>query len=157
MASPDFMFMLCVRVWFGTVGKGRDGALVVGASALANKRRRPITLEVRDRHNGSVDGKLLIIDSEAMAMSVGIREEPALQNWVGTWLYSRHSVGWRERRLLDLCKEILRILIQYDPSDGAERVILMRPHFGQVEDIVTERLGLLRRHRLLWQVTELLD
>ncbi len=149
MASPDFVFVLFARVWFGTVVEGRDGALVVGASALANKRRKPITLEVRYRYNGSVDRKLLIIDSEAMAMSVGVREEPALQDWVGTWLYPRHSVGWRKRRLLDLCKVILRVLIQYDLSDGAERVIFMRPHFGQVEDIVTESLGLLRRHRLL--------
>lgn len=149
MASPDFVFMLCVRVWFGTVGKGRDRALVVRASALANKRRRPITLEVRDRYNRSVDRKLLIIDSEAMAMSVGVREESALQNWVGTWLYPRYSVGWGERRLLNLCKVILRVLIQYNLSNGAERVILMRPHFRQVEDIVTESLGLLGRHRLL--------
>jgi hypothetical protein len=106
-------------------------------------------LEVRDRHKGSVDWKLLIIDSEAMAMSVGVRKEPALQDWVGTWLYPRHNVGRRERSLLYLCKVILWVLIQYDLSDGAERVILMRPHFGQVEDIVTESLGLLRRHRLL--------
>jgi hypothetical protein len=106
-------------------------------------------LEVRDRHNGSVDWKLLIIDSEAMAMSVGVREEPALQDWVSTWLYPRHSVGWRKRSLLNLCKVILGVLVQYDLSHGAERVILMRPHFGQVENIVTESLGLLRRHRLL--------
>jgi hypothetical protein len=106
-------------------------------------------LKIRDRHNGSVDRKLLIIDPEAMAMSVGVREEPALQDWVGTWLYPRNSVGWRESRLLDLCKIILRVLIQYYLSDGAERVIFMRPHFGQVKDIVTESLGLLRRHRLL--------
>ena len=116
---------------------------------MADKRRRPITLEIRDRRNGSVDRKLLIIDSEAMAMSVGVREEPTLQDWVGTWLYPRHGVGRRERSLLNLCKVILRVLIQYDLSDGAEGVILMWPHFGQVEDIVTESLGLLRRHRLL--------
>jgi hypothetical protein len=111
-------------------------------------------LEVRDGYDRSVDWELLIIDTEAVAVRVGVREEPALQDWVGTWLNAGHSVGWRKCSLFYLRKVILRVLIQYDLADGAERVFAMWPHFGQVQDVVAEVFRLLRGHRLLGQVPE---
>src|SRR6266850_1279487 len=126
----------------------------MGTSALANKRPSPVTLEVCDGYDRGVDWELLIIDTETVAVRVGVREEPALQDWVGTWLNAGHSVGRRKCSLFYLRKVILRVLIQYDLADRAEREFAMRPYFGQVQDVVAEVFRLLRGHRLLRQVSE---
>jgi hypothetical protein len=126
----------------------------MGTSALANKRPSPVTLEVCDGYDRLVDWELLIIDTEAVAVRVGVREEPALQDWVGTWLNAGHSVRRRKCGLFYLREVILWVLIQYDLADRAEREFAMWPYFGQVQDVVAEVFRLLRGHRLLRQVSE---
>ena len=55
----------------------------------------------------------------------------------------------RESRLLDLGEVVLGVLIENDLPELAEREVLVRPDFGEVKDVVTELLGLFRRHSLL--------
>ena len=122
---------------------------------MADKCPRPVTLEVCDGYDRRVDWELLIIDAETVAVSVGVGEEAALQDWVRTRLNSGHNVGRRECCLFNLRKVILRVLIQHNLADRAKRVFLMGPYFSQVEDVVAESLRLLRSHGLLRQVGNL--
>ena len=51
--------------------------------------------------------------------------------------------------MFDLSKVVLGILIQDELADRLHREFRVRPDLGQIENTVTEVLGLLRRHRLL--------
>lgn len=55
----------------------------------------------------------------------------------------------REGRLLDLCEVVLGVFVEDEFSKLAEREVLLGPDLGQVKDVVTEFLSLLRRHSLL--------
>ena len=50
--------------------------------------------------------------------------------------------------MLDLGEEILRVAVQSELADGVQRVILMRPHLGDVERVEPVVLGLVIGHEL---------
>jgi hypothetical protein len=54
----------------------------------------------------------------------------------------------REGSLFDLGKVVLWVLVEDKFTERPEWVLLVRPNFGQVKNVVTEILGLLRCHRL---------
>lgn len=55
---------------------------------------------------------------------------------------------WRECHLFDLGEVVLGILIENQLAYRSERVLLVWPNLGQIEDRVLELLGLFDRHRL---------
>jgi hypothetical protein len=65
-----------------SIGQGVNAALVVGAAALGNVGSGTIPLEVVDRDDRRVDGELLIVDTKTVAMGVGVREEPGLEDGI---------------------------------------------------------------------------
>jgi len=127
----------------------QDAADVVGSAALvARYGHGSVTLEVGNWNQWGVDGNLLVVDTETVTVSVGVREETALQDWVGRWLNARHKVRGSVGDLLDLCKVVGWVLVEGDLADGAEWVLAVWPNLGEVKDGVLKLLGLLLRHRL---------
>lgn len=49
---------------------------------------------------------LLVVDTESVSLCVWIREEPCLENRIGTRLKTFDDVAWSEGRLLNFCKEV---------------------------------------------------
>lgn len=123
------------------IRQGCDGTLVVGPGALVVVRCGPVTLEVCNGHDGSVDGQLLVVDTKTMTMCVRVREETRLENWVGRRLDIRNSMRGRESRLLNLGEVVLNINIQNELADRAEGELAVRPNLGKVENVVAEFLG----------------
>ena len=140
--------MLRPRVRLLLVRERRDAALVVRPRALAEERREAVALEVGDRDERRVDGQLLVVHAEPVAVRVRVREEAGLEDRVRGGLDAGHEVRGRERDLLDLREVVLHILVQLDRADGLEREVGMWPDLGQVEDVELERLRLCGRHRL---------
>lgn len=64
-------------------GQWLDAALIIGTSALGNEGGGTIALEIVDGDNGCVDWELLVVNSETVAVSIGVREETRLQDGVG--------------------------------------------------------------------------
>ena len=114
----------------------------------------PVTLEVGNAVAGStrVDGELLVVYSNPMAVSVWVGKEAALENGVCGWLNARWHVRWVECNLLNLREVILCVLIQGEFANLTKRELLMRPNVRQVENIdlllLPELLGLLGGHGL---------
>ena len=50
--------------------------------------------------------------------------------------------------MLDLGEEVLRVAVQSELADGVQRVILMRPHLGDVERVEPVILGFVIGHEL---------
>ena len=66
-------------------GDGLDGGEVVGAGALVVEGHAAVALEVCDTvaSAGAVDRKLLVVDANTVAVSIGVGEETGLENRVG--------------------------------------------------------------------------
>jgi len=131
-----------------SVGKGLDGALVVGAASLRDKGLGSIALEVGDGDDGSVNGQLLVIGAQAVAVGIGVGEEAGLQDGIGGGLDVRDEMGRREGGLFDLGEVVLGILVENKLSDGSERVLAVGPDFGEIENVVSEFLRLVGGHSL---------
>lgn len=113
------------------------------------KRHQTITLEVGDGRHGCVHGQLLVVYTKTVAMCIRVREETGLEDRVWGGLNIRDKVGWGEGGLFDLGEIVLDILIEDELADGAERELAVRPNLGEIKDVVTEFLGLVRGHCLL--------
>lgn len=149
------------------VREGLDRALVVRAVALRYECALAVALEVGDGVQWGVDRELLVVDSEAVAVGVWVREQTRLQDGVRRRLDVRYCVRGRKRYLqfglgkliretgdgktylFDLGKVVLRVLVEDDFPDRAKRVILVRPDFGEIKDVVPEVLSLFGSHGLL--------
>jgi hypothetical protein len=144
--------------------------LIVRPVALVNKGHGPITLEVGNRDNRSIDRKLLVVSTKAVTVGIRVGEESRLEDRIGGRLNVGNKVGRREcdldcrdvveseiehckskyAHLLNLGKVVLRVLVKNHLTNGTEREIIVRPNFGQIENIVAELFGLIRCHRLLF-------
>jgi hypothetical protein len=82
------------------IGQRLDGALVVGPVALVDERHRSIALEVGDGNDRSVDGELLVVGTETVAVGVGVGEETGLEDGVGGRLDIGDHVGGRKGGLM---------------------------------------------------------
>lgn len=58
----------------------RDGALVVGTIVLRDECAEPITLEVGYGCERGVDRELLVVDTQAVTVSVWVREQTRLED-----------------------------------------------------------------------------
>lgn len=145
-ADPFLMLLACLD---RAVREGSEAGRVVRVRAIvAVHIHRAVTLEGVERLQRAVDGDLLVVDTQAVAVGVWVREETRLQDRVGRRLDTRDHVRGRERHLLDLSEVVLRVLVQSDLAKAAQRHLSLRPDLGQVEDVPAELLRLLRAENL---------
>ena len=95
-----------------------------------------------------VDGKLIRIDADAIAVRVRIGEDPRLQHLVRRMTDAGYDIGGRERGLLDLSEIIFGIAVQLENADLDQRIIPVRPYFGEVERVVPVLADVALRHDL---------
>ena len=91
---------------------------------------------------------LVQVHTQAVSLGVAIREESALEHFVGRKTYSINYVLWVEGRLLHLCKVIFRVAVQFQDSHIVEREIPVGPHFCKVKRIYAVGARLLLGHKL---------
>lgn len=133
---------------------GLDRREVGRAAALVVEGHAAVALEVGHAvgHARRVDGQLVVVGAEAVAVRVRVREETGLQDRVGRGLDARHQVRRAEGALLDLGEVVFGVLVEEELAVLAQRVLSLRPHVRQVEDVdpllLPRVLGLLGRHGL---------
>lgn len=127
------------------VGQVLAGARVgVAGAIVAVDDHGAVALEGVEGNGGGVDGDLLVVGAEAVAVGVGVGEEAGLEDGVGRGLDAGDEVGGGEGGLLDLGKVVLDVLVEGELADGSEGYLALRPDLGQVEDVPSELLSLLR-------------
>lgn len=123
--------------------------IVIRLRTLTSLLLRTISLTIMQSCSiRTVDLKLVIIGSESMSMSISVAEESSLKHFIKRRFDSRNHVGRAESTLLNFLKVILGISVQLENSDLDQRVVLMGPHFGHIEDIPFVILSILLRHDL---------
>lgn len=103
-----------------------------------------VSLERVEGVEGLVDGDLLVVHTETVAVGIRVGEEAGLQDGVGGGLNAGDQVGGGEGGLLDLGKVVLGVLVEGELAKLAQRHLALRPDLGQVKDVPLELLGLLR-------------
>ena len=106
----------------------------------------------------AVDWDLLVVLAESVAVSIRVGEETTLEHLIVGWLDTWNQVGWSKGGLLNLSVVVLWVSIEGHLTNSVERVVLMRPNLGDVEDIESVVFSVLLRHQLnvpspRWEVT----
>lgn len=71
-----------------------------------------------------VHGDLLVVDAQAVALRIGVGEEPGLEDGVGGGLDAGDKMGWGEGNLFDFGKVVIRLKsISIDANDMVERFL----------------------------------
>lgn len=75
---------------------GSDRGQIVWSGTLVEKGHASVSLEVSESHraDGRVDGELLVVYSDSVSVSVGVREESGLQDGVCRGLNTGNHVRW---------------------------------------------------------------
>jgi hypothetical protein len=138
--------------------RGREGAGllqraecrgVVGQRAGVSVHGHESVTLVRVVHvKRSVDGDLLVVDAEAVALGVGVGEEAGLEDRVSGGFDAGHQVGWGEGDLFDFGEVVLGlrgvsinmliseagrwdyIAVESEFADLSERDVFLGPDFG---------------------------
>lgn len=75
----------------------------------------------------AVDGDVLVVDAQPVAVRVSVREDATLQHLVGAGLDARHQVGRCEGDLLHLGEVISRVSVQHDAANRNQWELLVGP------------------------------
>ena len=103
------------------------------------------------RSPGGIHRDLLVVDPHAGPVGIGIREDAGQEHLVRTDADAGHEIVRFECGLLNLGVEIRGVTIEGESPDFVQRVIAVRPHFGEIERIQPVCPGFLERHDLYTQ------
>ena len=139
------------RVRFVLNGAVQGVRLVVGVSSFTAVDGHGAIAGVVVAHAsavGAVDRDLVVVGTKTMAVGVGVVEEAALEHAIVAGFNSGNQVTRREGGLFGLSEVVFGVAVEGDLSDGDQRVVLVGPDFGDVEDIEAVVGGFLFGHCL---------
>ena len=142
-------FLMLLAGFDGLVGHVAVGGRVVGVGAIvAVDGHDAIALVGVESPQGLVDGDLLVVDAQTVAVGVRVAEQAGLEDRIRGGLDAGDHVRGREGDLFDLGEVVFRVLVEDELAKRAEGHFALRPDFGEVEDIPSEFLGLFGREHL---------
>lgn len=101
-------------------------------------------------HEGTVDGDLVEVDTDAVILGVSVEEHAELEKRVGRILNAGNHAAGGEGGLLDVAGEVLGILVEDEAAKLLERELVSGPDLGHVKGVKAEKVGvgLLGLHHL---------
>ena len=136
----------------GGVGNGAVvavGLVVNGAAMVSIDSARAISLVGGNSSSvGAVDRDLVVVGTESVSVSVGVREDSPLEHLVVGELNTWDDMGWGEGNLFNLGKVILRVSVKIEFSNRDQRIVAVRDYLGHIEDVKLVVLTRLLRDKL---------
>ncbi len=124
------------------------GFVVEGTAVIAVHSPGTVAMIAVVRAAGGVDGDLVVVYAEAVALGVAVGEEPSLEHLVGRIADAGHDIGRVEGSLFNLGEIVLRVLVEFEHAHLDQRKILLEPDLGEIEGIVGAGRRLLLCHDL---------
>jgi len=125
------------------------GIVVGGSILVAVNGHKAVSLIVPGLGGvGTVDGDLVVVGSQSVAVSVCIGEQATLQHLIRRRLDTRHHVGGTESDLLHLSKVVLGVPVKHNLAHRDQGVLSLGPDLGEIKWVPTELLSLLKGHHL---------
>lgn len=141
--------LVLLRRFDGLVGHVPVGGRVVGVGAVvAVDRHDAVALVGVERSQRLIDGDLLIVDAEAVAVGVRVGEQTGLKDRIGRRFDPGNHVRRRKGHLLDLGKIVLGVLVESKFAKGPQGDFFLRPDLGEIEYVPPEAFGLFRAENL---------
>lgn len=106
------------------------------------------------RYHWLVDGQLLVVRANAVALCICISKGTGHEHAVWGESNAWDEVGWVEGQLLDLGAEVLWVAVEHEVADVDKRVVLLGPGLGQVEGVPAVGFGLVEWHDLNFDVPD---
>ena len=97
---------------------------------------------------GTVDGNLVVVSANAMTVRIWVIQESSLKHLIVRWLNSWDHVGWCKGTLLGFGVEVFGVAIQDYLTNRDQRIVAMRPDFGNIVDIISVGLSVREGHDL---------
>src|SRR3546814_810391 len=120
---------------------GYGGKIVAGLGGHVENSwwGQRIALAVVYGSDRPVDRQLMKIrPTESADLRIGVGKQPALQQRIVGEIDPRHDMPRAERDLLDLCKEVIRVAVQYHFAQGRDGNEFFGDDLGGVEEIEVE-------------------
>ena len=83
-----------------------------------------------------VEGQGFAVGTEAVAMSIRVRENARLQLFVRREADAPHDVLGRKNGLFDFGEIAARVAVEHHHADPDKRVVAVRPDLGRLEGVV---------------------
>jgi len=101
-----------------------------------------VTMVRVERALGRVHWNQIVIDAEAVALRVAIREQTSVKHPVRREADSRDDVRRSKGSLLDIGEEVLGISVQFQDADFDQRIVRVRPDLREIKrvDVVCFRI-----------------
>lgn len=133
----------------GSVVDGSQGRGVVRESTVvAINIHGTITLVRVEGVQWAVDRDLLVVDAQAVAVSVGVGKQTRLQYRVSRGGNTGDNMRGREGSLFNLSKVVLGVFVERPLAKLTKGVLVMGPDLGEIENAKVGLLGLLGGHGL---------
>ncbi|MPM34132.1 hypothetical protein SDC9_80714 [bioreactor metagenome] len=126
----------------------RVGVVVHAAAEIPIHSHCAVAMEMIGVHLAAVDGNLVVVHPQAVALGITIGEEPALQHAVRRIAYAGNTVCRVEGCLLDILEVVVRVPVELQHPYFMKRILTVVPDLGQVERIVRMLCSLLFGHNL---------
>lgn len=97
---------------------------------------------------GTVDGDLLVVLAESVAVGVRVVQESSLEHLVHGGFDTGHQVGGGVSNLLSLSVVVGGVSVESDSTDGDQGVVFVGPGLGDIENIESVGSSLLLGHGL---------
>src|SRR6266851_590849 len=112
------------------------------ATVVTIDAHRAVTMVSMERALGRVHRNQIVIDAEAVALRVAVREQTSLKHPIRRVADSRDDVRRSKGSLLDIREEVLGIPVQLQDADFDQRIVCVRPDLCEIErvDVVGVRI-----------------
>ena len=124
------------------VGGGRAGVeavgVVVDGTTGDGVAHGTVAVEVHDRADRAVDGKLLEVDTETRDLGIEVREVAALEKRVIGEANAVNDVASAEGDLLGLGEELVGVAVELHLTNVADGDQVLGPDLGSIENIEIE-------------------
>ena len=115
----------------GLIGHVAVGGWVVGVRAVvAVDGHYAVTLVWVESAEGLVNGDLLVVHTEAVAMGIWIGEETRLQDGIGRWFNAGNHVTGGESDLFDFREVVLGVSVEGEFAKGSQWNLSLWPNLG---------------------------
>ena len=122
----------------GVLGRIVAGWEVVDLLVAVHEVHEAVVVVVVVGALGRVGREQQVVWAEAVALRVGVGEDPRLQQLVVGVVDPRHDDPGAERQLLVLREEVVDVAVEHHPPHGLQRDDVLGPRLGDVERVEVE-------------------
>lgn len=74
----------------------------------------------------------MVVVTKTVTLGISVKKQPTLQHFIWRGSDAGDSISWNKGGLLHFSEKILRVAVQLHHTHFDQRVVLVRPNFGEI-------------------------